>query len=187
MKYAAIVSGLMVSTSTAWAHPGHALDSLSAGFLHPFNGWDHLLVMFAVGIWASRFDAGVRWKMPAIFMGMMGAGMLSSLLGYRILGIELMLSASVVVLGLILLLSIRLATSFNVAILGVFACLHGMAHGAELSSHALIYAMLGLLFATAGLHGLGLALGLHQKPMIQTLHRCLAWFMVMIGAYWTIA
>lgn len=188
MKLTAFVALLMMGFAPlAMAHPGHALGSLSAGFWHPLTGWDHLLVMLAVGVWASRFNQHARWTMPASFLGMMAVGMALSLAGIRMQGIELMLSASVVVMGLLLLLATNLPATLRIGLLMVFACLHGIAHGTELANQQVLLAMLGMLLATAGLHAAGVVLGLQQRPIAQRLPAGLAWCMVMIGAYWTIA
>ena len=44
---------LLAAAGPAFAHPGHE----GSGFLHPFTGIDHLLVMVGVGLWASLLAA----------------------------------------------------------------------------------------------------------------------------------
>lgn len=187
MKPISITSFLLLMfVETAHAHPGHALDSAMAGFTHPLTGWDHLLVMLAVGVWASRFKGAGRWAMPIAFLLVMAIGMALSAVGYQFNHLELMISTSVLLLGLLLTLAIKLPTAVRVALLMLFASVHGMAHGTELANQQVALAMLGMLLATGCLHALGLVLGMQQKPIMQKLNLGLAWFMVMIGAYWTL-
>lgn len=60
--------------SAAFAHPGHDVSGLSAGLMHPFSGFDHLLAMVAVGLWAAQNGGRKIWLLPAAFMLMMAAG-----------------------------------------------------------------------------------------------------------------
>ena len=49
--------GLLLSLSPAlvYAHTGsHAMSGWYNGFNHPLHGWDHLLTMLAVGVWAAQ-------------------------------------------------------------------------------------------------------------------------------------
>jgi urease accessory protein len=56
----------------AQAHPGHDVTwDFSGGFAHPLSGWDHLLAMTAVGLWASQLGGRARWFVPAAFVSVM--------------------------------------------------------------------------------------------------------------------
>lgn len=44
---------LLATSSAAFAHPGHNVSGLAAGMMHSFSGFDHLLVILAVGLWAA--------------------------------------------------------------------------------------------------------------------------------------
>ena len=46
-------AGMLLTPLLAHAHQSAAGHSWAAGFSHPWLGWDHLLVMLAVGIWAA--------------------------------------------------------------------------------------------------------------------------------------
>ena len=70
-----IIFGALLCISTAAsAHPGHNVSGFSAGLLHPFSGMDHLLAMFAVGLWAAQMGGRKIWLLPATFMSMLVAG-----------------------------------------------------------------------------------------------------------------
>jgi urease accessory protein len=74
--------------------------------------------------------------------------------------VEAAITASVVVLGLLVALNVRLPTLPAAALVGLFAVFHGVSHGAEMPAMAdpLAYG-LGFLLATAALHASGIWLG----------------------------
>ena len=81
--------------------------------------------------------------------------------------------ASVVALGLLVALAVDLPVAAGAAIVGVFALLHGHAHGSEVAENigGLEY-MAGFAFATATLHltGIGFARLMtlaHMRPVIR--------------------
>lgn len=135
----------------AAAHPGHA-DSvgLLAGLAHPFSGLDHLLAMLGVGLWSRQQNRGLL--LPLAFIAMMALGALVR----TAVPIELGIAASVVLIGALLLSAVKLPTAAAVALVGLFALLHGQAHGRELAGAA---SMAGFLLASAGLLVVGRAIG----------------------------
>ena len=154
------LAGLSVN---AYAHPGHAAQGgFLAGFAHPFSGADHLLAMFAVGVWAAQLGGRAQWAVPFAFVSMMAAGAALALAGPSILpgAVESGIAASLLVLGLLVWRAQRLPVAAALALVAVFALFHGAAHANELPASAdpLRYAA-GFLAATALLHGLGLAFG----------------------------
>jgi len=120
----------------ASAHPGHDGHELtwdfSGGFAHPLSGWDHLLVMIAVGLWAAQLGGHARWLVPAAFAGVMALGAALGEEGVTFPGIEQGIAASVLVLGLLIAAAVRLPVTAGAALVGVFAIFHGLAHGAEM-------------------------------------------------------
>lgn len=68
MKRLNLAVTLLLTSSLVSAHPGHGLESAYAGFMHPLTGWDHLLVMLAVGVWAAKLGDKARWQLPAVFV-----------------------------------------------------------------------------------------------------------------------
>ncbi|WP_260436657.1 HupE/UreJ family protein, partial [Pseudomonas aeruginosa] len=50
---------LLAAPALAFAHPGHGEHGLVAGLAHPLTGLDHLLAMFAVGLWAAQQQGAV--------------------------------------------------------------------------------------------------------------------------------
>ena len=64
---------LLSAPLLAQAHPGHG-GGLANGFTHPLFGWDHLIVMLAVGIWAAQQGGRSLWRLPVVFGGVLTLG-----------------------------------------------------------------------------------------------------------------
>jgi urease accessory protein len=148
----------VVGSDGALAHTGleHAV-SFASGFKHPWFGFDHLLAMVAVGLWAGLNGGRALWAWPVAFVGVMVVGGALGIAGIPVPMVEPGILASVIVLGLLVLIAARLPVALGAALVAVFALLHGHAHGAELPAQAAVatYAA-GFALATALLHGLGL-------------------------------
>lgn len=133
------------------------------GFAHPFTGLDHLAAMLAVGLWSALTQRGGRMlAAPLAFAALLLTGALLGLAGLSLPGVEPMVAASVLVLGLIAAARWRVPATGSVALVGAFAVFHGLAHGAELQGGA---ALAGMVAATALLHAGGLAFGLKLRAM----------------------
>ena len=150
----------LMSSMPALAHTGaeHAF-SLGSGFAHPWTGLDHMLAMVAVGLWAGLNGGRALWAWPAAFVGVMLVGGLLGIAGVAVPLVEAGILASVVVLGLLVLMAARLPVAAGAALIAVFALLHGHAHGAELPNGAAAasYAA-GFVIATGLLHAIGLGI-----------------------------
>ncbi|MET0266665.1 MAG: HupE/UreJ family protein [Duganella sp.] len=135
----ALASGAAMAHPQAGAHAHGFLDGLA----HPFTGIDHLLAMLAVGIWSVR-QTNAQW-LPPTFIGMVMVGMLAGALGLAIPALETGIALTVATMGILIALAARLPAAAGVAMVGVFALLHGNAHGHELPTMS---AALGLLVAS---------------------------------------
>lgn len=137
-----------------------------AGFAHPFGGFDHLLAMVAVGLWAGQLGGRALWAVPAAFVGAMVVGGLLATSGIALPKVELGIAGSLVVLGILVATAWRLPVAAAMVLVGLFAVFHGHAHGAELpqAASALGYGA-GFVLATALLHGSGVALGLNARRL----------------------
>jgi urease accessory protein len=151
----------------ALAHVGdlphsHGLaDSFAHAFAHPFTGADHLAAMLAVGVW-SALTVTPAWRAPAAFVALLLAGALAGLAGLWVPGVEPMIAASVLVLGLLVAVQRRMPWVLAAALAGVFAFFHGAAHGYELAGGAgtaAFGALAGIALGSAVLHVAGMALG----------------------------
>jgi urease accessory protein len=162
IRRSAISTMLLVAAMPAEAHVGAGTtSSLSAGFMHPLSGLDHMGVMIAVGLWAVMKGGKAIWAWPLAFVGMMLAGAALAMLQVLLPFIEPGVLASAVALGLLVALAVELPVSAGVVVIGLFALLHGHAHGTEAPENAggLGY-MAGFALATALLHAAGMAAAL---------------------------
>ena len=168
----------------ALAHPGHGLINAYAGFMHPLTGWDHLLVMLAVGVWAAKLGGKARWQLPLTFMLVMTLGAALGMSGLAFAGLETLIAATVMAMGLMLIISLPMNATLQVGLTGLFALMHGLAHGAELK-HG-VSPLIGMLLATGLLHGVGLIIGSQRINVAKRVQSGLAFSMVLVGSYWLI-
>ena len=181
---------LLVTSNTAFAHPGHDVSGLAAGLMHPFSGLDHLLAMVAVGLWAAQSDRSNQrggrkiWLLPATFMTMLAVGAGAAMHWQSLPLVEAGIATSVLALGLLIALSMQLPSSLSVAITALFGLLHGYAHGLELPESAAPAAYaLGFLAATATLHLGGIAVGIVIRQRYAALAKMLGVVIAACGAY----
>jgi urease accessory protein len=152
-------TGLVVSA--ALTTPGVAAGgtAFAHGFMHPFLGFDHLLAMLAVGIWAAQLGGRARWAVPATFVALVGVGGALALAGVALPRVEAGIAVSLLVMGLLIATAARLPTWIGMLVVGVFALLHGHAHGSELPMQVAEFGDgAGMLTATALLHAIGFGL-----------------------------
>jgi urease accessory protein len=163
----ATVAVLAASTVALAAAPASAhviagqAGGFAAGLAHPLGGFDHLLAMVAVGLWATQLGGRALWAVPASFVGMMALGGAVSLAHVGLPAVELGVAGSLVFLGLLVATATKAPSWAGCAVVALFALFHGHAHGAELPQAAqpILYA-LGFVVATMALHGAGIAAGL---------------------------
>lgn len=144
-----------------FAHSGHVGQSVSFmdGFIHPFIGLDHLLAMFAVGLWSAMATRRI-WLAPVSFAVTLLIGALLAQNGLILPAIEPIVAASVLLLGLLVMARSHLPEAATAVLVAGFALFHGAAHGQELNTSI---ALAGMVLATALLHCLGIAVGLQLK------------------------
>jgi urease accessory protein len=161
---------LVLVPSIAAAHPGTgAAHGFLHGVAHPFSGWDHLLAMFAVGLWAVQRGGRAVWTLPLTFVAAMIVAGAIAMTGGIIPGVEAGIVASVFVLGLLIALAIRVPGGAAHVVVALFALFHGAAHGAEMPAGmgSMAYAA-GFATATGALHLAGATLGISLQRMLRT-------------------
>ncbi|MBC7700317.1 MAG: HupE/UreJ family protein [Massilia sp.] len=155
------------------AHHRGAFDGFTAGGAHPLTGLDHLAAMISVGLWnalslgaKSTPSASARHLLsaPLAFAATLLIGALMALNGVTLPGVEPMIAASLLALGLLVATRIELPTGVGAALVAGFALFHGLAHGQELGGHAAA-ALTGMVLSTLALHmaGIGVGLALRQR------------------------
>ncbi len=139
---------------------GMTFNGWHDGFNHPLHGWDHLLVMIAVGWWAAQQRGRAVWLIPLTFVAVMTAGGIVGATGIALPGVELAILLSVAVFAALVARKARLRLGISVWLVGFFAFFHGFAHGAEMpgSANILMFGF-GFVLATLLLHATGLAMG----------------------------
>ena len=185
-----IAAGIFVFPATASAH---AIGANAGGFLsglaHPVFGPDHLLAMFAVGLWGAQIGGRSVWELPVAFPLIMALGGTLGIVGVPLPYTEILIAASMIVLGLAVALAWRPPSWLSIAVVGAFAIFHGHAHGVELPSSADPFAYaLGFVIATGLIHlagiGFGLALG---KAMDGKVSRAAGAAISLAGVYYLLA
>lgn len=151
----------LIGAGTAQAHTGHGTSGIYEGLIHPF-GLDHLLVMVAVGVWSvSALPARNTWMGPATFMVALTLSALLGVAGFTVPYLESLISASVILFGGLLILSLtQFPTPVGLCLIASAASFHGLAHGAETPETGFVTYAVGFLLTTAALHFGGILAGL---------------------------
>ena len=173
------------------AHTGvGATTGFSHGFWHPFSGIDHMLAMLGVGVWASQLSGRRRFLVPAAFVGTMQIGGIFGMAHVPFPMVELGIAGSVIAVGMLMALEMKMKTVYAALLVGLMAFFHGHAHGTEipLAASGALYAA-GFTFSTICLHVFGVALGdalrsLWQQKVLRAVGvaTAVAGFVLLLGA-----
>ena len=147
--------------AVAEAHAGSGDGALMTGLMHPVFGLDHLVAMISVGVVSSQLSGASIWRMPAAFVGAMAVGGALGILQIAVPHAELGITASVLGLGMSVLLAHRDMTPWPItALVLLFGSLHGYVHGIEIPRAVgpALYT-LGFLISTSTLHIVGVLIG----------------------------
>lgn len=161
-----VAAAALLAAPAAFAHAGHEAGDggFVGGLVHPFTGFDHLLVMLGVGVWsamlAKKAWPDLLWA-PLGFVAPLSAGALMGTTGASLPLVEPMVVVSLVVVGLLVATRARMPAPAAAAVVGAFAVFHGIAHGQEFAQAAVGTgnAIAGMALATALLHAAGIVLG----------------------------
>ncbi len=168
----AILSALISSAAMAHTEPGME-HGLFSGFAHPFSGWDHMIAMVGVGLWSALSIRSAVWTLPPLFVLTMACGFALAAIGIPLPVVEAGITASVLILGILIASSVQLPLWSSMLLVALFALFHGVAHGTELppTAHPFAYG-LGMACATALLHVSGILFGqIYRWPMGRVLVR----------------
>ena len=143
----------------------HAFGAHGAGFAeglaHPFLGFDHMLAMLAVGLWAAQLGGSALWRVPLAFVTAMAGGAILANPAMDVTWLEKAVGGSVLTLGLMVAFRLRLSSLFGLLVVSFFALFHGFTHGLEMPQAASPWGYgLGFMLATASLHLTGILVGL---------------------------
>lgn len=155
------------------AAPALALTALTgtafgAGLAEPSYVLQHLLGLLAIGLWAGQTGGVAVWQVPAAALTALAAAGLAARYGVRLPYAGLGLEASLVVMGGLVALGLRVPTVVAVLVAALAAVFHGYAQEGA-------WAFLGGFLAGAALvvcAGLGLAGVLAQGVSPRAVRMC---------------
>jgi urease accessory protein len=163
---------VLLVPQAAFAHSGgHAAGDAASSFwfgvLHPLAGLDHLCTMVMVGVLAWQLGGRALYLLPAAFVAMMLFGGALGVYGVPLSLAEGGIALSMVGLGAVVALGIRLPTALAAAMVGLIAVLHGHVHGAEMPAAAALAYGLGFTLTTLGLQAAGIVFGLTISRIVK--------------------
>jgi urease accessory protein len=179
----------MLLPMSVCAHTGPgAHDGLAMGLMHPVTGLDHLLALLAVGLWAAQMPRICLPRILALTSIALLGGAMMGMSGIGLPMVEPGIALSVVLFGVLVIAGGRLPFSAAMSIVGLFAVLHGHAHGTELPAYASGYAFIaGFLAASLALILLGYVVArqtaLHRRYALPAGGATIA----MLGAWMAVA
>jgi urease accessory protein len=180
-----IATGLMVTATAASAHAGNDAGSgFTSGLLHPMLGLDHLLAMAAIGFWSVRQSNTMKQITPLFVVGgmILGAGLAWG--GLSLPGVEMGITFSVLVAGILIATLAKMPTVAGGALVGAFMLFHGFAHGTEMPAGSMLAAYLtGFSIATLAITLIGRGLGSMMLRADSRFSRGVGGTMAVVGAY----
>jgi len=128
------IAGLLLMIEPALAH--HAMggempstfgQGLLSGLAHPVIGLDHLAFLIAVGVAVGV--GGLSLALPVAFVVASALGVVIHLFGFNLPGVELLVAASVVLIGALVASGKALPLAAWGALFGLAGIFHGYAYG----------------------------------------------------------
>jgi len=158
---ALVAAAALIAPAAAIAHTGLGdTHGVLHGFMHPIGGLDHVLAMVAVGVIAAQIGGRALWAVPASFVVAMAIAGACGMAGLALPDPAIGIALSVVVLGGVVALRVRLPIAIVAAMVAAFAIFHGYSHGLEMDAARSGVAFgFGFVLATALLHLGGIGLG----------------------------
>lgn len=163
------LSTLVTLSSNVYAHivPTNTANFYE-GITHPLSGYDHLLVILSLGLWASQKNKFMRIVLVLTFVSFMLFGGLGGVCGIYIPFVETGIAISIVVLGMVLIIpNLKINEFLACTVIAIFAILHGHAHGTGLiHSAAWISYFFGFIISSILIYLTGLSLGIFLNRII---------------------
>jgi urease accessory protein len=130
----AVPLAVVSAISPALAHhpmggrtPSNVFEGFMSGVAHPLIGPDHFAFVVAVGLLAATRKQGVIIPIAFVLAAMFGTGM--HLANLNVPGIELLVSGSIVLFGILLALKNSLNTGTVAGLSALAGLFHGYAYG----------------------------------------------------------
>jgi urease accessory protein len=129
-----VVVVLILSAAPAFAHhamggrmPSNFMEGFLSGIAHPLIGLGHFAFIAAVGLLAATRKQGILLPFSFILAAMLGTAL--HLKQFELPGVELFVSGSIVLFGLLLAMKHNLSTNVLVGLSAVTGLFHGYAYG----------------------------------------------------------
>jgi urease accessory protein len=126
--------GLLLVAFPASAHhamggkvPTDFFQGFMSGIAHPLIGFDHFAFIFAVGLLAATQQKGIFIPISFVLSAMLGAGI--HLAKFNLPGVELWVSGSILLFGILLTMKNRPNTTVIVILSAIAGIFHGYAYG----------------------------------------------------------
>lgn len=152
---------LLTMATPAFAHhplggrlPTNAFEGLLSGIAHPVIGFDHLAFVIAAGLVGTLFKRGVIIPVAFVLASLGGTGL--HLLLMDLPAPELVISASVLVFGIVL----AWGRSFNLTLVVALGAIAGLFHGYAYGEAVVGADMTPLFSYLIGFSGIQLAISL---------------------------
>lgn len=136
LRYAAFLALVVCLAAVSPASAHHVMDGelpstftqgLLSGLGHPVIGLDHLTFLIAVGIAVGV--GGLSLALPIAFVAASALGVALHLLEFNLPGVELIVAASVVLIGVLVASGRELPLAAWAALFGLAGIAHGYAYG----------------------------------------------------------
>jgi urease accessory protein len=131
---AVLTSSLLLAATPAFAHhamdgkmPSNFFQGFLSGVAHPLIGPDHFAFIVAVGLLAAVKRQGVLIPLAFVFSAMLGTGV--HLAKFSVPGIELFVSGSILLFGILLAMKNSPNTPLAAGLSAIAGLFHGYAYG----------------------------------------------------------
>jgi urease accessory protein len=175
-----VIAEWILPVSHAGNHSGAFAQSFVSGFMHPILGYDHLLVMLAIGIASHRLGGSSVLLVPGFFVASLVLGGTLGIFGLEVVRIEALILVSITLLASTLMFRKTMNPSFAYVGAIIFGLVHGNAHGIEVPSIASpVPFVLGFALANALCHvtGIGLSVATGQLKAPEKMYRAVGSFL----------
>jgi len=129
----AVVLFLLTATPAMAHHamggrmPSNLLEGFMTGLAHPVIGFDHLAFIVSVGLFSAIHPRGIAITVAFVLSAMVGTGL--HLAQVNLPGVELFVSGSVLLFGVLIVMKNRLNTATVAGLAAIAGIFHGYAYG----------------------------------------------------------
>lgn len=171
-----LLAAAAVFPAAGWSHhfmenalPQGFAQGLLSGLAHPVIGLDHFAFVVAAGFFLALAERGL-WGIAALLLGSL-AGAALHLAGIEVPGNEMLIAASVLLIGTLVLARRRLGLAWLAGGLALAGLLHGHAYAESIfGAEALPLAAYLAGFSVTQLGVAGAAFALHRALMASRAH-----------------